>query len=123
YRQSVVATRRAASRKRGSIDGRDGLARLRLSNGQGGLVAALFCSDPSFRRGGAKAESQRSGWWLRAHFFVELGHGAADAEAPGEDGIGFEFVGDDVLIESVGDRDAGLVHLFGLCAEIVEYIA
>jgi len=57
------------------------------------------------------------------HFCVDLGDGAGDAEAPGEDGVGFEFFGDDVLVGGVGERDAGLVNFFGLHVEIVEEIA
>ena len=56
-------------------------------------------------------------------FGVELGDGAADAESPGEDGEGFELVGDDILIDGVGDRDAGFVHFFSLLAQIVKKIA
>ena len=59
---------------------------------------------------------------MDVHLRVEFGYGATDAEAPGKDRVGFEFVGDDVLIEGVGEGDAGLVHLFGLFAEIVKQI-
>jgi hypothetical protein len=58
-----------------------------------------------------------------AYFGVELGDGAGDAEAPGEDGEGFEFVGDDVLVGGVGEGNAGLVHFFGLQGEVVEEVA
>jgi hypothetical protein len=58
-----------------------------------------------------------------AHFGVELGDGAGDAKAPGEDGEGFEFVGDDVLVGGVGQGNAGFVHFFGLHCEVVEEVA
>ena len=58
-----------------------------------------------------------------AHFGVELGDGAGDAETPGEDGEGFEFVGDDVLVCGVGEGNTGLVHFFSLHGEVVEKIA
>src|SRR6266481_78386 len=58
-----------------------------------------------------------------AYFGVELGDGAGDAEAPGEDSVGFEFFGDDVLVGCVGEGHAGMVHFFGLHREVVENIA
>ena len=58
-----------------------------------------------------------------AHFGVELGDGGRYAEAPGEDGIGFEFFGDDVLVGGVGEGNAGLVHFIGLHRKVVENIA
>src|SRR6266481_3126799 len=58
-----------------------------------------------------------------AHFGIELGDGGGDAEAPGEDGVGFEFFGDDVLVGCVGDGNAGMVHFFCLHGEVVEDIA
>src|SRR5258708_27235855 len=58
-----------------------------------------------------------------AQFGVELGDGAGDAEAPGEDGVGFEFFGDDILVGCVGDGNACMVHFFGLHGEVVEDIA
>jgi hypothetical protein len=57
------------------------------------------------------------------HFGVDFGDGAGDAEAPGEDGVGFKFIGDDVLVGGVGEGNAGVVHFFGLHVEVVEEIA
>ena len=62
-------------------------------------------------------------WGLGAHFDVELGDGAGDAEAPGEDGKGFEFIGDDVLVGGVGEGNAGLVHFLCLHSQVVEEVA
>lgn len=58
-----------------------------------------------------------------AHFGVELRDGASDAEAPGEDGEGFEFFRDDVLVGGVGEGNTGFVHFFSLQGEVVEKIA
>jgi hypothetical protein len=57
------------------------------------------------------------------HFGVDLGDGAGDAEAPGEDGVSFKFIGDDVLVGGVGEGNARFVHFFGLQVEVVEEIA
>jgi len=57
------------------------------------------------------------------HFGVDFGDGAGDAETPGEDGVGFEFFGDDVLIGGVGEGNARFVHFFGLQVEVVKEIA
>src|SRR5579863_6052479 len=60
---------------------------------------------------------------LGAHFGVDFGDGTRDAETPGEDEVGFESFGDDVLIGGVGNGNAGVVHFFSLPVEIVEEVA
>jgi hypothetical protein len=57
------------------------------------------------------------------HFGVDFGDGAGDAEAPGEDGVSFKFIGNDVLVGGVGEGNARFVHFFGLQVEVVEEIA
>src|ERR1700739_1050981 len=58
-----------------------------------------------------------------AHFSVELGDGSGNAEAPGEDREGFEFVGDDVLVGGGGGGNACFVHFIGLQGEVIEEVA
>ena len=98
-------------------------------------VAATKCERPASEGGPYNCTSRRSDvlerlfiFGLRrglgrAHFGVELGDGAGDAEAPGEDGEGFEFFRDNVLVGGIGKGNAGFVHFVGLHGEVVKEIA